>query len=325
MKRNCLSCTFSCLFLLLIFPSSANAQDQGKQDQGKAVILPAGTLLRCTLNEPNFSSKTADVGNPVVCPLRGLLMFDRIVFPRGAYLGGHLEADKDPGHFVGKGYLKLEFDRIGLPDEQIPVPAKVIAASGYKVDKEGKIIGRGHATRDAVEWMIPPLWPLKVLTLPARGPRPTLKDEEQLTLRLMDDVVVPATPLGRWSYLGMSSLEDWPHRNDAAPIWYVAPQVRTPARSSTAKNLQVAPGAKAAPSSDASGTATSATQNVLTLRNGTSYVATALHMDGNRLSYTLGDGTLGTVSLDDVDWTKTFQNNAENGAVLAVNSESARR
>jgi len=50
-----------------------------------------------------------------------------------------------------------------------------------------------------------------------------------------------------------------------------------------------------------------------------------LHMDGNRLSYTLGDGTLGTVSLDDVDWTKTFQNNAENGAVLAVNSESARR
>src|SRR6266851_9359989 len=80
-----------------------------------------------------------------------------------------------------------------------------------------------------------------------------------------------------------------------------------------------------APSSDASGTATSATQNVLILRNGTSYVATALHMDGNRLSYTLGDGTFGTVSLDDVDWTKTFQNNAENGAVLAVVSESARR
>jgi hypothetical protein len=319
MKRNCLCCIFSCLFLLLTFPSSANAQDQGKQDQGKGVILPAGTLLRCTLSEPNFSSKTADVGDPVVCPLRRS-------FPRGAYLGGHLEADKEPGHFVGKGYLKLEFDRIGLPDEQIPVPAKVIAAGGYKVDREGKIIGRGHATRDAVEWMIPPLWPLKVLTLPARGPRPTLKGEEQLTLRLMDDVVVPATSLGRWSYLGMSSLlEDWPLQNNAAPIWSVAPQVRAPTRSSTAKNLQVAPGAKAAPASDASGTGTSVTQNVLTLRNGTSYVATALHLDGNRLSYTLGDGTLGTVSLDDVDWTKTFRNNAENGTVLAVVSEGARR
>jgi hypothetical protein len=283
MKRNCLCCTSSSLFLLLIFSSSGNAQNA--QDQGKEVIVPAGTLLRCALNEPNFSSKTADVGTPVVCPLAGLLMFDHIVFPRGSYLGGHLEADQAPGHFVGKGYLKLQFDHIGLPEGQVPVPAKIVAASGYKVDKEGKIIGRGHATRDAVEWMIPPLWPLKVLTLPARGPRPTLR------------------------------------RNDAVPVWYLAPQVQAPA----AKNLQVAPSVKAAPSSDASGTATSVKQNVLVLRNGTSYVATGLHMDGNRLSYTQGDGTLGTVSLDDVDWTKTFQNNAENGTVLAVNSESARR
>ena len=322
MKRNCLCCISSSLFLLLIFPSSANAQNA--QDQGKEVIVPAGTLLRCALNEPNFSSKTVEVGTPVVCPLSGLLMFDRIVFPRGSYLGGHLEADQAPGHFVGKGYLKLEFDHIGLPEGQIPVPAKTIAASGYKVDKEGKIIGRGHATRDVVEWMMPPLWPLKVLTLPARGPYPTLKGEEELTLRLMDDVVVPARPWARGSYLGMSSPENL-HRNDAVPVWYRAPQVQAPERPSTAKDLQVAPSVKAAPSSDAPGTASSVKQNVLVLRNGTSYVAKGLHMDGNRLSYTQGDGTLGTVSLDDVDWTKTFQNNAENGTVLAVNSESARR
>jgi len=320
MKRNCLSCVFSSLFLLLIFPSNAKAQEQGSnakaQDQGKEVILPAGTLLRCTLDEPNFSSKTAEVGNPVVCPLDRLLTFGRIVFPLGAYLGGHLEADKEPGHFVGKGYLKLKFDRIGLPDELIPVPAKIIAASGYKVDKEGKIVGRGHATRDTVEWMIPPLWPLKVLTLPARGPRPTLKGEEELTLRLMDDVVVPVP---RWPYLGMSSSENSLYRNR-----YVAPRVPAPAGSSTAKDLQVAPAAKAATTTDASGTARSVTLNTLVLRNGTNYVATGLHMDGNRLSYTLGDGSSGTVSLDDVDWTKTFQNNAENGAMLAVAGESAR-
>jgi hypothetical protein len=318
MKRNCLCCISSSLFLLLIFSSSGNAQNA--QDQGKEVIVPAGTLLRCALNEPNFSSKTADVGTPVVCPLAGLLMFDHIVFPRGSYLGGHLEADQAPGHFVGKGYLKLQFDHIGLPEGQVPVPAKIVAASGYKVDKEGKIIGRGHATRDVVEWMMPPLWPLKVLTLPARGPYPTLKGEEELTLRLMDDVAVPARSLTRGSYLGMSLPENL-RRNDAVPVWYLAPQVQAPA----AKNLQVAPSVKAAPSSDASGTATSVKRNVLVLRNGTSYVATGLHMDGNRLSYTQGDGTLGTVSLDDVDWTKTFQNNAENGSVLAVVSESARR
>ena len=39
--------------------------------------------------------------------------------------------------------------------------------------------------------MIPPLWPWKIIMLPARGPRPTLKGESQLTLRLMDDVQMP--------------------------------------------------------------------------------------------------------------------------------------
>ncbi len=82
MKRNRLYCIFFPLFLLWIFPGIAEAQDQGKE-----VILPAGTLLGCTLNEPNFSSKTAEVGNPVVCALDRLRMFDRIVFPRGGLSG----------------------------------------------------------------------------------------------------------------------------------------------------------------------------------------------------------------------------------------------
>ena len=315
MTRNRLCCIFPSLFLLSIFPSNASAQDQGRE-----VIVPAGTLLRCTLDEPNFSSKTVNVGDPVVCPLAGLRMFDRTVFPRGAYLRGHLEADKDPGRFVGKGYLKLEFDRIGLPDEQIPVPAKINSASGYKVDKEGKIIGHGHATRDTVEWMMPPLWPLKVLTLPARGPRPKLKGEQQLTLRLMDDVAIPTRQLSSWPSSGTS--KDSPYRNDATPSRYVAPRAPAAAGPNTVNHLQVA---KAALSSDASGTATSVKQNVLVLWNGTSYVVAGLQIeDGDRLSYTLGDGSSGTVSLDDVDWTKTIQNNAENGAALAVASESAR-
>ena len=78
------------------------------------VVLPAGTLLQCTLNEPNFSSATVDVGDPVLCHLRGITEFGQQAFPRGSYLVGHLEAAKDPGHFWGKGYLKLQFDRIGV-------------------------------------------------------------------------------------------------------------------------------------------------------------------------------------------------------------------
>jgi len=57
----------------------------------------------------------------------------------------------------GKGYLKIEFDRIGFPESDIPVPSKIIAAKGYRVDKKGDIVGKGHATRDTVEWLLPPL------------------------------------------------------------------------------------------------------------------------------------------------------------------------
>src|SRR5215469_11512443 len=166
---------------LFAFTLTASARD---------VVVPAGTLLQCTLNEPNLSSATVDVGDPVLCHLRGTTVFGQQAFPRGSYLVGHVEAEKDPGHFVGKGYLKLQFDRIGVPSGDLPLEAKVISTRGYKVDKEGKIDGKGHARRDVIEWMLPPLWPWKVIMLPARGPRPKLKGETVLSLRLMDDVQV---------------------------------------------------------------------------------------------------------------------------------------
>src|SRR6266436_9297066 len=155
------------------------------------VVLPAGTLLQCTLNEPNFSSASVDVGDPVLCHLHEVSEFGRPAFPRGSYLVGHLEASKEPGHFFGKGYLKLQYDRIGLPSGDLPLEAKVIATRGYRVDREGKIVGHGHPRRDAIEWLLPPLWPWKVIMLPARGPRAKLKGETVLSLRLMDDVGIP--------------------------------------------------------------------------------------------------------------------------------------
>jgi hypothetical protein len=312
-SRNLLCCVFISLLVLTIFPNRAKAQDQSHQ-----VIVPAGTLLRCTLDEPKFSSKTADVGDPVVCYLSAVRLFDRTVFPRGAYLGGHLEADKDPGRFFGKGYLKLAFDHIGLPNDQVPVPAKIIAAHGFRVDKEGKIIGHGHATRDTLEWMIPPLWPEKVLTVPRRGPRPTLKGEEPLTLRLMDDVAIPTEPLSEWPHLGSSSSANWRRWNEPAPSRNYAPQVPASARPRTTSDLRVA--AEVMPASSPGTSADSAKQSVLVLRNGTTSLATSLSVDGDRLSYTQADGTHCAVSLEDVDWAKTFQRNSENRAMLALTS-----
>jgi hypothetical protein len=170
--------------------------------QARDIVVPAGTLMTCTLDEPKFSSATVSVGDPFLCYPRTMQQFGQIVFPRGTYLVGHLESDKEPGHFVGKGYLKLAFDRVGLPSSDLPLTAKVIAVDGFNVNRQGKIIGHGHATRDVVEWMLPPLWPWKIITLPARGPRPTLKGEVRITLRVMDDIIVPQTTTPGWHRFG---------------------------------------------------------------------------------------------------------------------------
>jgi hypothetical protein len=159
--------------------------------QTSETIVPAGTLIQCTLNEPRFSSETAQTGDPILCHVSSLGMFGRPVFPRGAYLSGRLVEYRDPGHFFGKGWLKLEFESLTVPGGSLPVSARVISVPHYKVDAAGKIHGSGHARRDVVEWSIPILWPEKLITLPMRGPRPTLKGETRVLLKLMEDLSIP--------------------------------------------------------------------------------------------------------------------------------------
>lgn len=320
---------------VLCFAGEAKAEDNPPE-----VIIPAGTLLRCTLDEPNFSSKSADIGDPVICHLSQAVLFDRPLFPRGAYLGGHLESDKEPGHFVGKGYLQIEFDKLGFPEGQIPVPAKVISAKGYHVDRQGKIIGHGHPVRDAVEWMFPPLWPEKVVTLPARGPRPTLKGEEQLTLRVMDDIAVPAQPLLGWHYFKRSSF-DQPtgSRNSYFPARAAQTQQPTggakfattamsAVRSNTAAGESGATGnanARLEPAAYVQTTAANAParttkMNVLVLRDGSTCVGSDLRLHNGQVDCSRADGSPATVALTEVDWTKSLEQNKENGIPLRLSS-----
>lgn len=255
--------------------------------RAQEVVVPAGTLLHCTLDEPNFSSATADIGDPVLCHLNSLQEFGKTIFPRGSYMQGHLEADKEPGHFIGKGYMKLHFDRIGLPDTELPVDTKVIAARGYRVDRHGDIVGHGHAKRDVVEWSIPPLWPWKVLSLPARGPRPALKGEEPLTVRLMDDIALPRTalvPAPGWHYFGQPS---------SLPPDTPAP---TPPLAS--------------PESNASTETQGARVTRIALKSGGTFEVTHYRIDGGRFNYVLSDGQVGAVDAHDVDWRTTSRLNA---------------
>jgi hypothetical protein len=68
-----------------------------------------------------------------------------------------------------------------------------ISVPHLRVNREGKIQGRGHPQRDALGWAIPVLWPVKLATLPASAQRPALKGKTRITLRLLEDVEVPAT------------------------------------------------------------------------------------------------------------------------------------
>jgi hypothetical protein len=144
------------------------------------------------MDEANFSPKTVEVGDPVLCHLGPLGAFGHSIFPRGAELGGHLQDYKAPGHFVGKGWMAIEFDRLILPNANVlPLSAKITSAPHLKTDEHGDIRGKGHPKRDAALWMVPLFWPIKVFTLPMRGPYPALKGESRLSLRLMEDVEVP--------------------------------------------------------------------------------------------------------------------------------------
>jgi hypothetical protein len=171
------------LSILLASPFASYASDQ---------LIPAGSLIQCTVSEPRLSSKTTAIGDPVLCQISHAERYGRSVLPYDSYLVGRFEDYRDPGHFVGKGWMELKFERMVVePNTVIPVAARVVDVPGYVVDRQGRILGKGHAVRDTVEWLIPILWPIDLINLPRRGPRPTLKEETRLTLKVMDDLRVP--------------------------------------------------------------------------------------------------------------------------------------
>jgi len=335
---------------LLTFPTIASARE---------MVLPAGTILKCTLDEPNFSTATVAIGDPVLCRLHSITQFGRQAIPRGSYLVGHLEAAEDPGHFWGKGYMKIQFDRIGLPDGDMPLDAKVIGTRGYKVDKNGAIDGKGHPRRDVVEWMIPPLWPWKIIMLPARGPRPTLKGESQLTLRLMDDVQLPqvAQTFGPdWHFFGHPyndpTYNPTSYNQDAynssyganqnsgpqlavrrvrpsqgeprlqeVQVRYASYKVPAPKKADYAEaNLAVANADSNALVAEAQLASAASGSPVFVLKTGTVLSVGSYGYRDGRVSYELAGGGSGVIGANEVDWAATIRANGQRGLRVSLPS-----
>ena len=331
-----------CLANILCLATIATAQT-------KELTVPAGTLLQCTLDEPNFSSRTAHVGDPLLCHIRSLTMFGGPVFPRGAFLSGRLEEFRDPGHCFGKGWLKLEFVSLTVPGGTFPLSAKVVSVPHYRVDAAGDIRGRGHAKRDAVEWSIPILWPEKIITLPARGPRPTLKGETPLLLRLMDDLYNPADavvvanekpsptqePPRPSSSLGSnlsSSLNSSPNSNvnsnfraSAFPRVVYGGAIR-PADESERPWLGSPVGMENTSMRETylptERSSQSPRPTLLILKDGRGYVTTNYWIEGGQLIYVGSDGTQQVLPLEELDFPMTTKLNRERGVVFTIRSKA---
>jgi hypothetical protein len=325
---------YSLVMLLMLSFSAWNAH-------ARDIAIPAGTLMECTLSEPSFSSTTTSVGDPFLCYPRNIQEFGQPVFPRGSYLVGHLEDAKEPGHFVGKGYLRMAIDRIGLPTTDIPLRAKVIAVAGYKVDKEGKVIGHGHPTRDIVEWTLPPLWPWKILTLPARGPRPNLKGEVRVMLRVMDDFIVPQQvaqndgpprfvvperprlqPDKGWHRFGSPAMQRRSNPDPQPIAIALADSTATASMPVVGAEAQDVAGAMVQTAST-SVSDWPANVTVFALSDGAIIPVQDYWRDGDSLGYTLASGEQGSVRLDRVDWSATSRLNWPRGIRVSLHGAPA--
>jgi hypothetical protein len=321
MFRKCLILFLPVVFLLpLIFllATPAVAKD----------LVPAGTIITCILDEPNFSSKTAQVGDPVLCSLGPLRSFGHMVFPRGAQLSGHLQDYKDPGHFWGKGSLSLEFDRMILPNaEVLPLSAKIISAPHQRIDKTGSVKGKGHPKRDAILWTIPVFWPIKVLTLPVRGPFPTLKGETRLSMRLMEDVELPtvakAYPAPPWvnqnsSYRAPSAIQPAANRTPR-----LIPRAEY-ASAATPAEIQPAAAARTLTSSPPERITSAPSQpvTIIALQAGSAVLARDYWVEGENIHCVAENGAEQQVPLTAVDLAETVKVNQERNVAFALRSRN---
>jgi hypothetical protein len=297
---------FLCTLVVLSLCTLLNAAD-------KTELLPAGLLLTCTVDEPHLSSKTAQVGDPILCHLGTTTTLGRQAFPRGSYLTGRLDDYRDPGHFYGKGWLSIQFDRLVLPGQgEVSLAAKVVSVPRYKVDREGKIDGKGHAKRDTVEWMIPVLWPIKVLTLPGRGPYPTLKGETRITMRLMEDIILPAPATN--ASLRPVPMPPWARPSSTLRAPADDNQLRlVNAIASSPHYVPRRPIVRREPVADV-GTVTT----VIVMKDHSAYIARQYWLDNDQVLGIAADGSTRGIPIAEVDFTETVRLNRERNIPFAL-------
>jgi hypothetical protein len=217
--------------------------------------------------------------------------------------------------------MELTFDRLVLPNAvTLPIFSKVVSAPHLRVDREGRVHGLGHPKRDAIGWSIPILWSVKVLTLPARGPRPTFKGESRITLRLMEDVDLRKTIIAsQTSSLTASSRSfrstSGDVRSPGLSPDYVAPStsdIRTVPTITTSEPIKVV---GANPFEER---LSGQELTILLLKDSTGYMAVDYWMEGTQLHCLTLDGEHKTVPLGKLDLNETVRLNRERNVEVVL-------
>jgi hypothetical protein len=224
---------------------------------------------------------------------------------------------------VGKGWIEIDFDRIILPGAQVyPLSAKVISAPHLKVDAEGKVHSKGHPKRDATLWAVPVFWPVKILTLPNRGPYPSFKGEARLTLRLLEDIEVPLSASNARASVPMPPWVS-PSRYDASSSVIYSPASLAP-RGQTA-TLQPASfvqhPVEAQPVEHHELQSPERQSTVIVLKGGAAWLAQDYWVEAGQLHCLSSDGEQKLVALESMDLYQTVRVNRERHVEFVLRSK----
>src|SRR5437773_10342210 len=149
--------------------------------------LPAGTIIRIFPDERLVAGEALGPVVFTVTPDVRLFPNRPAVIPRGSKVLGNLMESKQAGRLVGRAQTQIVLTSILTADScEYPIDARILEAGRYRANRDGVVVGRGHARRDLFEVLFPPTTIYQLIRIPSRGPSLVLDAETPITIKLME-------------------------------------------------------------------------------------------------------------------------------------------
>jgi len=162
----------------------------GPSDPSCSMNIPAGTIIRMYPDERIVAGTTS---GPLLFTVAADVRFflnKPPILPRGSKVLAKMENSTQAGRLWGRAKARAVFTSILTSDFcEYAINARLISTKKYQV-REDVIVGRGHPRRDVFALLFPPTTLYQLIRLPARGPKLTMGEEEQLAIKLLDPIYV---------------------------------------------------------------------------------------------------------------------------------------